>query len=71
MIVGSISVKALRISFIVSISCKAIKSKRNPSILYSVAQYVTESIMNLRIIERSEAVSLPQPEPFENPPSVV
>ena len=54
-----------RIWFIVSISCTPIKSKRKPSIWYSVAQYFTDSIMNRRIMGCSEAVSLPQPDPSE------
>ena len=41
------------------------RSKRKPSMWYSFAQLRIESTMNLLYIQRSEAVSLPQPEPLE------
>ncbi len=45
------------------------KSNRNPSTWYSSAQYSTESRMYRAHMLRSEAMSLPQPEPLEGPPS--
>ena len=68
---GSISLTAARISFIVSMSWMAMRSKRKPSMWYSFIQYFTLSIMNLRIIGISDAVSLPQPEPSLYLPSAV
>lgn len=44
-IVGSTDVAALRISFIVSMSWIPIRSKRNPSMWYSLIQCNTDSIM--------------------------
>ena len=64
MIVGSIALRAAVTSLMVSISIKPIKSKRKPSRLYSVAQYLTESTINLRTIGRSDAVSFPTPVPL-------
>ena len=57
--------RAERMLFMVVTSCSAIRSKRKPSMWYSSAQYLHESIMYLRNIALSEAVSFPQPEPLE------
>ena len=67
-IVGSITLSAAVTSLIVLISIRPIKSKRNPSRLYSLAQYLTESTINLRTIGRSVATSLPQPLPLVRAP---
>ncbi|MNI58945.1 hypothetical protein D3C73_1140800 [compost metagenome] len=66
---GSISESRRRISLIVSTSISPIRSNRNPSNLYSFAQYRTESAMKRDIIFRSVAQSLPQPEPLARLPS--
>ena len=68
---GSILSIAARISFMVSISCIPIKSKRKPSMWYSLIQYKIDSIIYLRIMARSLAVSFPHPEPFAHCPSFV
>ena len=52
-------------AFIVSMSCTPMRSKRKPSMWNSLIQYFTLSIINSRISGRSEAVSLPQPDPLE------
>ena len=67
---GSASTEA-RTAFIVSTSIRPIRSKRNPSMWYSRAQYVTESTMYRPNIACSLAVSLPQPEPLASAPSSV
>ena len=55
--------------FMVTVSCIAIRSKRNPSMWYSLTQYFTEFTMKLRICGRSLAVSFPQAEASEYVPS--
>ena len=68
MMLLSIFLRAAVIAVTVSISIKPIRSKRKPSRLYSLAQYLTESTMNLLTIDRSEAISLPMPLPLVSAP---
>lgn len=51
------------------VSSRAIRSKRKPSMWYSRAQYSTDSRIYLAHMLRSEARSLPQPEPSAGLPS--
>ena len=55
--------------FIVSMSWMAIRSKRKPSMWYSCIHHLRDSIIYLRYIGCSEAVSLPQPEALQKLPS--